>query len=198
MGRIHRLGQSDPIDVYNLVSQDSIEARIALLVSDKRALFSGLFDGSSDEVRFDRSGLFLAGIERLLEGVEVVEPGITKESAEEECEEPDLVEGEAHDEVVVAADERRDPPLPEPEVGRSAAGAARQADGGSGRGAIGARIDSRAVETLFGSLEIQPTESGGIRIEAPAEAAATLSALLRGLAGLLDRAGGVEGSPRSG
>ena len=51
VGRIYRLGQDNPIDVYNLISQDSIEARIASLVADKRALFRGLFDGDSDERR---------------------------------------------------------------------------------------------------------------------------------------------------
>ncbi len=49
-GCIHRLGQTDPIDVYSLVSQDSIESRIAPFVSDKRAVLRVLFDGESDAV----------------------------------------------------------------------------------------------------------------------------------------------------
>ena len=71
IGRIYRLGQKRPIDVYNLVSQASIEARIAALVADKKALFTSLFDGSSDEVRFDRSGSFLSRLEKLVEPVVV-------------------------------------------------------------------------------------------------------------------------------
>ncbi len=199
VGRIHRLGQSDPIDVYNLVSQDSIEARIAQLVSDKKALFSGLFDGSSDEVRFDRSGRFLAGIERLLEGVAAAEPGAAAGPAAEEpdlAEESELAERAATDELLAAADERLDPPLREAEEAAVGAGGARPAEGRPAPAPKGARMDARAVETLFGSLQVQPTESGGIRIEAPAEAAAGLAALLRGLAGLLERAGGVEGPAR--
>ena len=198
VGRIHRLGQTDPIDIYNLVSQDSIEARIALLVSVKIALFSGLFDGSSDEVRFDRSGRFLAGIERLLGDVELTESVGAQHSAGDEGEEPELVEGAEDDEVVAAADERGDPPMHDPKGTSSTAGGTRVESGEIGEAGVRTQIDSRVVETLLGSVEIQRTDSGGIRIEAPAEAAATLSALLRGLAGLLDRAGVVKSSPRSG
>jgi hypothetical protein len=60
IGRIYRLGQHRPIDVYNLVSEPGIESRIADLVGSKRALFSGLFDGTTDEVVFERAGTFLS------------------------------------------------------------------------------------------------------------------------------------------
>ena len=43
-----------------------IESRIADLVGDKKALFTGLFDGTSDEVAFERSGTFLSRIERIV------------------------------------------------------------------------------------------------------------------------------------
>jgi hypothetical protein len=38
------------------------------------------------------------------------------------------------------------------------------------------------VRQIFSQLEIQPTPGGGIRIEAPAEAASALVALFEGLA----------------
>ncbi len=66
VGRIYRLGQKHPIDVYSLVSSDSIEERIASLVADKRALFRGLFDGTGDDVRFERSGSFLDKVSKLI------------------------------------------------------------------------------------------------------------------------------------
>src|SRR5204862_3045305 len=66
IGRIYRLGQQRPIDVYNLVSEPGIESRIADLVGSKKALFTGLFDGTSDEVAFERSGSFLSRIERII------------------------------------------------------------------------------------------------------------------------------------
>jgi superfamily II DNA/RNA helicase len=87
IGRIYRLGQKRPIDVYNLVSQCSIEARIAGLVADKQALFSSLFDGPSDEVRFERSGSFLSRIER------VVEPAVVPELEDADIEQEQTPRG---------------------------------------------------------------------------------------------------------
>ena len=66
IGRIHRIGQKRPIDVYNLVSEWGIESRIAGLVASKQALFKGLFDGTSDTVTFERSGSFLSRIEQVV------------------------------------------------------------------------------------------------------------------------------------
>lgn len=67
IGRIYRLGQRMPIDVYNLVAEASIEGRIAGLVGAKQALFAGLFDGTSDELRFDAAPSFLTRVERLVD-----------------------------------------------------------------------------------------------------------------------------------
>lgn len=53
VGRIYRLGQTLPIDVFNLISEEGIEANIAKLLSKKSAVFSSLFDGTTDEVLFD-------------------------------------------------------------------------------------------------------------------------------------------------
>jgi superfamily II DNA or RNA helicase len=74
IGRIYRLGQRLPIDIYNLVSESCIESRIASLVENKRAVFAGLFDGDSDEVVFQGRGTFLEGIKKLVEPVAVPLP----------------------------------------------------------------------------------------------------------------------------
>ncbi|MDF1565852.1 MAG: DEAD/DEAH box helicase [Deltaproteobacteria bacterium] len=66
IGRVHRLGQRSPVEVYNLMGRACIEERMAATLSDKRALFSGLFDGEADEIRFERSGSFLSRMERVL------------------------------------------------------------------------------------------------------------------------------------
>jgi superfamily II DNA or RNA helicase len=71
IGRIYRLGQRAPIDVYNLVGENCIESRIAVLVENKRAVFAGLFDGTSDEVVFQGQSSFLDGIKKLVEPVPV-------------------------------------------------------------------------------------------------------------------------------
>ena len=67
IGRIYRLGQKLPIDVYNLVCEQGIESRIAALVGSKQAFFKGLFDGDSDSVQFGQSSNFLAKVQKLYE-----------------------------------------------------------------------------------------------------------------------------------
>jgi superfamily II DNA or RNA helicase len=69
IGRIHRLGQTAPIDVYNLVAEEGIEGRIATLVANKKAVFSSLFDGSSDQVNFNGQSSFLEGMRKVLEPI---------------------------------------------------------------------------------------------------------------------------------
>jgi superfamily II DNA or RNA helicase len=66
IGRIFRLGQTQPVDVYNLVAASGIEDRIAGLVGNKRALFTGLFDGTSDEVPFDSAGSFMTRVKEII------------------------------------------------------------------------------------------------------------------------------------
>ncbi|MFY9343003.1 MAG: DEAD/DEAH box helicase, partial [Planctomycetota bacterium] len=77
VGRIWRLGQSRKIDVYSLVSQDCIESRIAGVLVNKQATFTAVFDGTSDEVRFDQKGGFLAAARRLAAGAAAAGAGAT-------------------------------------------------------------------------------------------------------------------------
>jgi len=105
IGRIYRLGQTDPIDVYNLVSQDCIESRIARLVSDKRALFTGLFDGESDAVRFDRSGSFLAGLERLFPDADELAADVVDTGAATDAVDAADAEEDADEELSAAAEQ---------------------------------------------------------------------------------------------
>ncbi len=170
IGRIYRLGQKQPIDVYNLVSEASIEARIAALVSGKRALFTGLFDGDSDEVRFERCGSFLARLEQIVEPVQVPDLPEDRDGTEDTGAADREVDG-----MVGAADESQDvisPAAPAPSVQAVSVPAA----------ALPSAAD---VKSLFSALEIRRTERGGISIEAPPEAAATLAALFEGMASML-------------
>jgi SNF2 family DNA or RNA helicase len=89
IGRIHRLGQRRPIDVFNLVSRGCIEERIAGLVADKRALFKGLFDGNSDELKFEGSGGFREVLAHLSATAEVVSGDDEEEGEEVSVERPD-------------------------------------------------------------------------------------------------------------
>nr|MBA3539226.1 DEAD/DEAH box helicase [Deltaproteobacteria bacterium] len=84
IGRIYRLGQTQPVEIYNLVASSGIEARIVSLVGDKQALFSGLFDGTSDEVPFDSAGSFLARVEELTRPEVVIEAATLDDGGDED------------------------------------------------------------------------------------------------------------------
>jgi hypothetical protein len=43
---------------------EGIEARIASIVTGKKALFDGVFDGTSDEVRFEGGSSFIASLQK--------------------------------------------------------------------------------------------------------------------------------------
>ena len=47
-------------------TQTGDESRIAEIVGSQKALFTGLFDGATDEVPFERSGSFFSRIERIV------------------------------------------------------------------------------------------------------------------------------------
>ncbi|NLE89120.1 MAG: DEAD/DEAH box helicase [Myxococcales bacterium] len=190
IGRIYRLGQRDPIDVFNLVSEQSIEARIAGIVSSKRALFEGLFDGDSAEVSFDAHASFLQRVEELV-------------SVERLPQAPSAsISPEALDDVEARLDGGAEPEVSD------------EIDGGeAGRGgsesepaatATGQDVPPSAVRSTEGniagllrSLRVQRTSTGGLSIEAPPEAAGTLAALFEGMAQLLkaqDASAGQAGS----
>jgi superfamily II DNA or RNA helicase len=165
IGRIHRLGQRRPIDVYNLVSQPGIESRIADVVGSKKALFTGLFDGTTDAIAFDRSGSFLSRIERMVApALAPARPRAAAAAAPED----DAIESEI-DAMVAAGDESRDTP-----------GAAAP---------VPAPIPSAAeIQRLVSGLAVQRTANGGLLIVAPPETASTLAALFSGMAQLLQAA----------
>jgi len=176
IGRIHRLGQRHPIDVYNLVSEPGIESRIADIVGSKRALFTGLFDGKTDEVAFERSGRFLSQIERIV--ARAISPTQTRAVAVEA--EDDAIEHEL-DALVAGGDESRDAP----DVFDS------------GTEPMPSAAD---IQRLVSGLNVQRTTSGGLIVEAPPETASTLAALFSGMAHLFQVAAArpVTGRGRAG
>jgi hypothetical protein len=165
IGRIYRLGQRRPIHVYNLVSEPGIESRIADIVGSKQALFTGLFDGTTDEVTFERSGGFLSRLAR------IVTPALTPAqagAADVIASEDDATEREI-DAVVAAGDESRDAP------GVAA----------PGREPMPAAAE---IQRLVSGLTVRRAANGGLIIEAPPETASTLAALFSGMAQLLEAA----------
>ncbi len=56
IARVHRMGQHRPVQVFNLVTRDSIEERVLRALDTKRSLFESVFGGTSDEVLFESLG----------------------------------------------------------------------------------------------------------------------------------------------
>ncbi|MBI4481664.1 MAG: DEAD/DEAH box helicase [Acidobacteria bacterium] len=56
IARVHRMGQSQPVLAVHLWTENSIEERVWETIRLKKALFSGLFDGTASEVSFKKLG----------------------------------------------------------------------------------------------------------------------------------------------
>ena len=65
IARVHRLGQTRPVRVINLVAKDSIESRILGLLGSKRSLAAGILDAGADTVDLggNRMKRFMADVE---------------------------------------------------------------------------------------------------------------------------------------
>jgi superfamily II DNA or RNA helicase len=172
VGRIHRLGQESPIDVYNLVNEYGIESRISTLVGVKQALFSGVFDGTTDEVRFEAAGSFASRVERLVEPDIMAQPPPRAALAAL----PTSTDGEdeAADDGAGADDERA-------EDGRADSPAERD----SPTSAVHRSMTTPSTQDLLAGVRVERTESGGLRIEAPPEAAQWMATAFEAMAMLM-------------
>lgn len=173
IGRIYRLGQTKPVQIFNLVSEMSIESRIAALIGSKRELFSGLFDGTSDSVHFKASGTFLATLEKLVEPAKVPtmksRPAVVDVELEaSEDAEDDFTSHEISDEIPVHAlevaegEEQGDPILPvQPQV---------------------TALQDSHLSRILSQLEVRKREDGRLQISADKQASAFLATLFESLA----------------
>ena len=193
IGRIYRIGQKLPIDVYNLVCEQGIESRIAALVGSKQAFFKGLFDGDSDTVDFGQASSFLAKVQKLYEPAAVEAVAATGNVADEDA---DLADTQLDDEgadpfeeIIEAADESRDQATAVAANGDAASSPApfehRPSEPGGENLAVAAMPSSGEVREFFSQLQVRREPSGKVVIEAPAAAASTLGALFEGMAALL-------------
>jgi superfamily II DNA or RNA helicase len=189
IGRIHRLGQKSPIDVYNLVTEQGIESRIAVLIATKKALFGGLFDGATDSVRFEGQGSFLSDVEKLVAPL------------------PDLPAGPA---LAPSADDETD--AAESSTGADSALDRALADALPSDGSVGksdapstpirsgeptlavTRIDRpKAVAELLRALQVTRAPDGAVTICASPHAADALLSLLHGLTELVETSAASSG-----
>jgi superfamily II DNA or RNA helicase len=84
IGRVHRLGQRQPVRVVNFVAQGTIEEGMLSVLKFKKSLFAGVLDGGEKEV-------FLGGsrLTRFMESVEKTTAAIVEPTVEEQVEERD-------------------------------------------------------------------------------------------------------------
>ena len=57
IGRVHRLGQRNPVRVVNFIAEGAIEHGMLSLLRFKRSMFTGVLDGSTDSVSMGESAL---------------------------------------------------------------------------------------------------------------------------------------------
>lgn len=88
IGRVHRLGQRQPVRVVNFVAQGTIEEGMLSVLKFKKSLFSGALDGGEKEV-------FLGGsrLNKFMETVEKTTSAIPEPAAQDPSIEP---EGSEH------------------------------------------------------------------------------------------------------
>lgn len=100
IGRVHRLGQTRPVQVLSFVAKGTIEEGMLSVLGFKRSLFAGVLDGGASEV-------FLGGsrLKRFMDSVEQVTTAIPAPIVEEppptEGEEAAAGDGEASGSVTV-------------------------------------------------------------------------------------------------
>jgi superfamily II DNA/RNA helicase len=87
IGRVHRLGQRQPVRVVNFVAQGTIEEGMLSVLKFKKSLFAGVLDGGDKEI-------FLGGsrLNRFMETVEKATTAIPAEVMEERSEPPRAAE----------------------------------------------------------------------------------------------------------
>jgi superfamily II DNA or RNA helicase len=83
IGRVHRLGQTQPVRVVNFVAQGTIEEGMLSVLRFKKSLFAGVLDGGETEV-------FLGGsrLNKFMETVESTTKAIPEAMAEDAAPEP--------------------------------------------------------------------------------------------------------------
>jgi superfamily II DNA/RNA helicase len=84
IGRIHRLGQHQPVRVVNFIAQGTIEHGMLSLLSFKQSLFSGVLDKGKDEVFLGGTRLkrFMDSVDQATRAIPVSMPQESKADTE--------------------------------------------------------------------------------------------------------------------
>ena len=84
IARVHRMGQSRPVLAVHMLTENSIEERVWETIRLKKALFQGLFDGTSSEVSFEKLGR-----RSMMETLKEIVPEATAPATEPEIQKTD-------------------------------------------------------------------------------------------------------------
>ncbi|MGE0608944.1 MAG: DEAD/DEAH box helicase [Pirellulales bacterium] len=103
IGRVHRMGQSQPVQVVNFVAKGTIEEGMLSVLQFKKSLFAGVLDGGEKEV-------FLGGsrLKRFMETVEKATAGAGQFSVEEPADAADAEVDSSRDDRGSRRDGRAD------------------------------------------------------------------------------------------
>ena len=170
IGRIYRNGQKSPVDIYNLVADYGIESRVLGLVASKRALFTNLFDGSSNEVLFEENASFLEKIKEFVSEIPVDE-SLDLDDDYEGSEDRDLL------------DEQIDI-IPESEVEKPVIGDPNHHLNQTNQGGQASETGFD-LPSLLSQIQIERQKDGGITLSAPPSSATLLADLFEGFGKLL-------------
>ncbi|MDH4468571.1 MAG: DEAD/DEAH box helicase [Bacteriovoracaceae bacterium] len=179
IARIHRLGQKNPIQVYNFVTQESIEERISRLVGNKKAVFNALFDSNSDQIIFEDSASFYKQVREV-----VSDKSITTTNTNQ-------TDGDNTDELAVTPDEvSRNLKDLSDEIEKidPAETAVRDIVHHSDT-ANDTKMKNRQGTSFnpFANIKIERSASGSIKIEADKESAEMLSIMFSSMAKLFEK-----------
>jgi SNF2 family DNA or RNA helicase len=92
IGRVHRLGQRNPVRVVKFVTQGSIEEGMLSLLAFKKSVFSGVLDGGAKDVSMGGSRMT-----KFMESVETVSTAIPVADPPEEPPQPESATNESAD-----------------------------------------------------------------------------------------------------
>jgi hypothetical protein len=86
IGRIHRLGQRQPVRVVNFVAKGTIEEGMLSVLSFKKSLFAGVLDGGAANISLGGSKLnkFMETVESVTAGIPAATPGDEAREAQTE------------------------------------------------------------------------------------------------------------------
>ena len=164
IARIHRLGQGHPVQIYNLITENSIESRIFNLIEQKRQVFKGLFDSPTNEIIFDKSKSFFSQIKKIV--------GDVDDKIEDSVKEPILEETVWDDnDLDESFEEKSQSEIPQIPV------------------ELPASIPKPPPSSdLFAGIHVDRNQEGEVVIRAKGDSATMLAGIFKNLGSLLEKA----------